>query len=254
MKLSQIVKSDEKIRSKTDGEITELYHTIQKPGLFNGFQRTYVKNDEAGEDLPSEANRIQFTTSEVLSRVERSMSELMNFTALKDYTNAHSTARADVMIYGRVLVKQAPVPYLLFLEKKLVDLRTFVSKLPVLDGAENWTKDENTGHWKTDKLVKNRTKKTQKPIVLYHATEQHPAQTQMITEDEVVGQWHEHKVSGAIPRTEQAAIMDRIQDVLLAVIAAREQANSADAAETPKVGSEIFGYILGKNVSNPSSA
>jgi hypothetical protein len=39
--------------------------------------------------------------------------------------------------------------------------------------------------------------------VLYDATEHHPAQTQLISEDVIVGWWETVKHSGAIPRPRQ---------------------------------------------------
>lgn len=45
--------------------------------------------------------------------------------------------------------------------------------------------------------------KTQRPIVLYDATDNHPAQAQLITEDVLAGLQEKVDISGAIPSTEK---------------------------------------------------
>lgn len=242
-KLNQIIAIEKGVKSRVYGDLTELNKAIQKPDLFNGFAKTYQKKDEDGEDLPAEKKRVQFVASEVLRNAERSMSELMEVTARKDWTNC--VANASVRINGTVLVENAPVSYLLFLEKQLNDLRTFVGNLPVLDEAENWSKDENSGLYKADASQTHRTRKVQKPIVLYPATAEHPAQTQMVTEDIIAGFWTQVKQSGALPKPDKQAVLAKIETLLRAVKEAREEANVHDEVTVPNVGQAVFGYLLG---------
>ena len=241
-KLNQIIAIEKGIKARAYSEISELHKAIQKPELFNGFSKTYQKKDEDGEDLPPEKKRVQFVATEVLRSVERSSTELMDVTARKDWTNC--VAVADVVIDGKTLIHGAPVSYLLFLEKQLTDLRTFAANLPILDESDNWTKDVNSGLYKADETKTHRTKKVQKPIVLYNATPEHPAQTQMITEDVIAGFWTQVKQSGAMPKPERQALGERIEKLLRAVKEARETANIHDESETPNVGAAIFGYLL----------
>jgi hypothetical protein len=137
------------------------------------------------------------------------------------------------------------VSFLLFLEKQLTDIRTFVGNLPVLDPAESWSEDKNSGLYRTEPTSTHRTKKVQKPIVLYPATPEHPAQTQIITEDVIVGFWSQVKQSGAIPRPQKLIILDRVERLLKAVKEAREAANIQEEVKTPDIGAAIFGYLLG---------
>ena len=88
-----------------------------------------------------------------------------------------------------------------------------------------------------------KTKKEQRPIVLYHATEHHPAQTQLITEDVVIGHWTTTKWSGAIPRPRKRALLERIVKLEEAVKFARERANSIDATEA-HAGRRILDFIF----------
>jgi hypothetical protein len=165
----------------------------------------------------------------------------MDITATKDYANCH--ASADVVLDGQVLIQNAPATYLLFLEKQLSDLHTFVDKMPTLDETDDWTRDENSTLFKTAAIPTQRTKKVQKPLVLYPATAEHPAQTQMITEDVVVGYWDTIKQSGALPVPRKQVLLERIEKLSQAVKFAREQANSVEA-EPQKVGGTIFTYLL----------
>jgi hypothetical protein len=241
-KLNQIIAVEKGVKSRVYGAITELHKAAQKSDLFHGFAKDYQPKDEEGEKLPAERKRVQYVVSDVLRSVERLTSELMQVTARKDWTNC--VAKGNVEIDGIVLIKDAPVPFLLFLEKQLTDMRTFVSSLPVLDEAEKWDRDENDGLYKTEPTHTHRTKKVQKPIVKYPATEQHPAQTEMITEDIIAGYWKQVKQSGAMPRKERQELFDRVEKLLNAVKHAREAANMADEIEAPDVGVAVFGYLL----------
>lgn len=241
-KLNQIIAVEKGIKSKSYSELTELNKLVQKPDLFNGLVKKYEKKDEDGEDLPSDKKRVQYTVSEVFHRVEHTLSELMTVTARKDYTNCE--AKADVVINDKVLVPQAPVSFLLFLEKTLTDVRTFLGNVPVLDEADAWTYDVNSGLYNTEPIKTHRTKKVQKPIVLYPHSPEHPAQTQLVTEDVIAGYWNQVKQSGAIPRTRKMELVEKTDTLLKAVKEARESANIQEEVNAPEVGEAIFGYIF----------
>jgi hypothetical protein len=218
-----------------------MHQASQKPQLFTGFVKTYRKKDEEGEDYPQEQQKVQFAADEFLSRASELWAELIDITLTKDQANC--VASADVEVDGQVLIKAAPVPFLLFLEKQINDIRTFITTLPVLDSADDWQQDINTGLFKTAAIATHRTKKVQKPIVLYAATPEHPAQTAMITEDIVAGYWDTVKHSGAIPAPRKKELLERIEKISKAVKFAREQANAADAT-TINVGKSLFDYLL----------
>lgn len=244
-KLNQILAIEKGIKSRVYSDITELHKAIQKPDLFNGFSKNYQKKDEESESLPSENKRVQFTTTDVLRSVERSTIELLDITARKDYTNCE--AKASVAVGDKEIISDAPVSYLLFMEKQLTDLRTFIGCLPTLDSSEDWTKDSSSGLYKTGIVQTHRTKKIAKPIVLYPATPEHPAQTQLITEDIIAGYWNQIKQSGAIPTPEKQELLERVEELLQAVKQAREQANNFDEVAVQEIGKAVFNYILGDN-------
>ena len=240
-KLNQIVAVEKSVKSRVYGDFTELHKASQKADLFTGFSKNYRKRDEEGEDYPPETKRVQLEANEVLSQVSKLLGEMFDISATKDYANC--VAFADVVVDGQTLVAQAPIPFLLFLEKQLTDLHTFVDKMPTLDPADEWGSDPNSGLFKTASIATQRTKKVQRPVVLYEATKEHPAQTQLITEDIVVGYWDTVKQSGALPIPRRRELLDRLEKLSQAVKFAREQANGIEADER-KVGEAVFGYLF----------
>ena len=240
-KLNQIVAIEKGIKSRVYSNISHLHKLNQKPELFNGFTKTYNPKDEEGETFPTETMKVQAMALDALDAFSKSLTELLDITATKDWANCN--AKADIVVNGDILIHDAPTPYILFLEKQINDIRTFVEKLPELDTSEDWTEDINSGLYKTKSISTNKTKKMQKAIVLYEATEKHPAQTQLITEDIVVGLWDVIKQSGAMPIPKKKKILEKIDILAKSVKYAREKANSIEA-ETVKVGNTIFNYLL----------
>lgn len=239
-KLNQIITIEKGIKSRVHGAFSELYKLVQKPELFNGFSKTYKKNNEEGEDFPPEYKRVQCETKNVLRAMESACRELFEVTARKDYTNC--VAMADVKVDEVVIMTAVPVTYLLFLEKQLTDIRTFINALPVLDDTEQWVMDSGTGLYATYPTQTHRTKKVQRPLVMYPATDKHPAQTQLITEDVLVGYWQQVKQSGAIEKTKKQLLLERVVKLLQAVMQAREQANDIDEHTPP--ANKVLDFIL----------
>jgi len=241
MKLNQVIAIEKGVKSRVYSELTEFDKVCQKPDLFQGFSKTYEKKDEDGESLPPESKKVQFRVEDMLKAAAASLTEIFDVTASKDWANMGATA--DIEVGGAKLLEGVPVTYLLFLEKQFTDLRTFFGHLPELDDTENWQRDEASGVYKTESISTHRTKKVQKAIVLYDATKEHPAQTQLITEDVLAGYWKTIKHSGGIPKTRKEKIVARIEAAIKAVKFAREEANGAEA-EKRIVGEKVFNYLL----------
>ena len=241
MKLNQIIAVEKGVKSHTYSELTDFDKVCQKPDLFQGFSKSYEKKDEDGESLPPESKKVQFRVAHILKALAVSLTEFFDITASKDWAN--TTAVADIEVGGQKLLESVPVTYLLFLEKQLTDLRTFFGHLPELDDTENWQQDMASGLYKTEPISTHRTKKVQRPVVLYDATKEHPAQTQLITEDILAGYWRTIKHSGGIPKTLKDGIVTRVDALIKSVKFAREEANGTDA-ERRTVGEKVFDYLL----------
>lgn len=241
-KINAVIALEKGIKAQSYSVISELHKTAQKSDLFTGFVETYQKRDEDSEDLPSEQKKIQYTVNGILRDVRTALADLCAITARKEWSNC--VAAAAIIVDGTVLIENVPVTYLLFLEKQLTDMRTFVEKLPTLDGNEDWRNDPTTGLYRTEASQTHRTKKVQRAIVLYDATKEHPAQTQLVSEDIVAGYWNTVKHSAAMPAPQKQAMTERVEKLLRAVKEAREAANSREEVVPPSIGDVVLWYVL----------
>lgn len=241
MKLCQLVALSNGKKSTTQQVITSVYHLLEKSKLFNGLTKTYEPIDDEGDKLPPESARVQQNVNHVLNGVRQSLVDMFDIVASQDAGN--TLAKANVVVDGQTILTNVPAVTLIFLEKQLTDLASFVSKIPTLDPAQKWEYDPNSDLYETEPIVRHRAIKVERPIVLYNATEQHPAQTQLITKDELVGYWHEKKLSGAWPAKRKKEVAQKIAKLKEAVVLAREEANSQEA-DSVHIGEEIFDYIL----------
>ncbi|HXR71662.1 hypothetical protein [Actinocrinis sp.] len=241
-KLNQIIAVEKGVKSKSFQELTEAHHAVQKAALLSGISRTYQPKDEEGEQLPPESTRVQIKAEEVLRQTAATLTRLFDVTATKDWANC--VAKADVTVDGRTLVKDVPVSYLLFLEKQLTDLHTFVKKLPILDAAESWAHDPSSDSWKTEPVRTVKTKKVPRNHVKAEATEKHPAQVEVYYEDIPVGYWTTVKFSGSLPARRVNELLERVEALQNAVKFAREEANGTSVTDQ-HVGEAVFGYLFG---------
>lgn len=240
--LHQILALEPGVRNRSDKKLTELHRKLAKDQLLSGLTRNYSPRDAEGEHLPGESTKVQVKADEALTVAAAAFTEMLDVVATKDFGNLE--AKADVVVDGETLVEQAPATYLLWLERKLVDLHTFVGNLPTLDLNETWTYDGNVGAFRTDTLKSTRTKKVPRNHVKAEATERHPAQVEVYYEDVIVGDWSTVKFSGALPADRVRELLSRVEKVQDAVKSARQAANTVEV-EQVKVGSTLFDYVFG---------
>lgn len=240
-KLNQIIAVQASKKSQAKDSLTEAYHLLQKPELLSGIARNYKPKDELGETQPPETKLVQVKVKDLIDRASRDLVEMFDVVATQDFANR--TAQADVKVDGHTIAAKVPVTHLLFLEKQLVDLNTFIEKFPVLDPAERWAFDAAQDCYASESFQTNRTKKVPKNHVKYEATKEHPAQVEMYMEDVTVGVWTTVKYSGAIPAAEKNAMLERVRKLQDAVKAAREEANSIEV-QKQKLGEGVLDYIF----------
>jgi len=239
--LNKIVSIEKGVKSSNYKEITQVHKQIQKTPLLSGLSRVYRPKDDDGDQFPAESNKVQYTANQAIEEAKVTFTRLFDVVATKDWGNC--TAKANVVVDGEVLLKDVPVTYLLFLEKQLKDLSTFVEKIPVLDPSENWSWDNNQNCFRSESTSTTKTKKVPRVLVKYEATEQHAAQTEVFHEDIVQGTWEVTKFSGAIQATRSKELSERVSALTKAVKFAREEANSA-VVEDVKVGDKVLNWIF----------
>jgi len=240
-RLNQIIAVEKGVKSRSFQELTEAHHALQKPTLLSGIARTYRPRDEEGEALPPESTKVQIKAEDIVRQTGEIMSRLFDVTATKDWANC--LARADVVLDGQVLLGQVPITYLLFLEKQLVDIHTFIRKLPVLDAAETWAFDSSADCWATEPVQTLRTRKVPRNHVKAEATDKHPAQVEVYYEDVTVGYWRTVKFSGALPAQRINDMLQRVERLQEAIKFAREEANNVEVTDQ-KIGDKVFGYLF----------
>jgi hypothetical protein len=240
-RLNQIIAVEKGVKSRSFQELTEAHHALQKPALLAGIARTYRPKDDEGEQLPAESTKVQIKAEEIIQQTAAILTRLFDVTATKDWTNC--VARADVAVDGQTLLAQVPVTYLLFLEKQLVDMHTFIKKLPTLDASESWSFDASADCWATEPVQTIKTKKIPRNHVKAEATDKHPAQVEVYYEDVVVGFWRTVKFSGALPAKRVSELLERVEKLQQAVKFAREEANNAEAVDQ-KLGERVFQFLF----------
>jgi len=239
-KLSQIVAVTNGKKKRTQAKITEVYHRIQKDTLFSGITREYRPIDDEGVDLPPESRGVQMQVAHAVKQVADAMTDLFDTVATQDYNNC--TATAHVVVNGKVILRDVPVTNLLFLDKQLEDIRTFISKLPLLPPEKEWVWSTEHGCFKSKTEETSKTKRVPKAHVLSEATEHHPAQVNEFHEDEIVGWWHTVHLSGAMQAQKRSEMVERVTKLHDAVKFARQKANEMEVTSY-KVGKPIFDFI-----------
>jgi hypothetical protein len=241
-RLNQIIAVEKGVKSRSFQELTEAHHQLQKANLLSGISRTYRPKDEEGEQLPPESTRVQVRAQDAIRQTVESLTKLFDVVATKDWANC--TAKANVVVDGNILLKDVPATYLLFLEKQLVDLHTFVKKLPTLDTSETWVYDSSADAYATEPVQTVKTKKIPRNHVKAEATDKHPAQVEVYYEDVTVGYWRTVKFSGSLPAQRVNELLGRVEKLQQAVKFAREEANNLEAPDQ-KVGDKVLNFIFG---------
>lgn len=162
---------------------------------------------------------------------------------------ANMKAVSDIVLEdGTVLAADVPAITLLELAKRLKTVQEFFAAIPTLDPVKGFELDttfRKPGVYRSREIVRDRTKKIQKPLVLAPATEQHPAQVQLVGDDVVIGRTREVEWSGMITPAEKAGLLERVDEMLRAVKQAQARANASDANTSYKLGRRIMDVILG---------
>ena len=241
MKLNQVIAITIGKKAQAQKEVTKIYQKLGKLDQFMGLERVYRPIDEEGVRKPSEKKIVQNTCEKSIAGFLKTMSDMINYVATMDYGNTKAVARIE--IDGEIIADDVPVTHLIFLEKKLIDIITFVQNLPELDISENWAYNENVGYYVSEPHETTSTSKVLKHKVLYEATKEHPAQIEKFTIDEIVGYWTTTLMSGSISVEQKKEILGKARKLQDAIKVAREEANSIEV-NLIKTGDKILDYIF----------
>ncbi len=248
MKLHELLAIDGSAKAQADKTRTELMATFKnKTHLFTEKTKSFKPDDENMQAAVEEQLDLQTTVKGELKWISEFLIKSMDISY--QVAEANTFARADVLMEdGSTLLSQLPATALLELEKRVRELQDFVKAIPTLDPAKGFRADPARGEgiYKAREDVQTRTKKTAKPLTLAPATDKHPAQVQLITEDVPVGKITTLEWSGLITTADKGNMIARCEELARAVKQARSRANDADLkASDNKTGAKVIGYVFG---------
>lgn len=245
-KLHQVVAVQSGTKTRTQSAITELHKLCQKEPLFFGLHRTYapIKDvADGGVMHPEERTNLQMTASKAIATAIENWEEILDIDSTINSANAQ--AKADVVIDGKTLIKDAPVTFLMALEHKLDDMHKFIKMLPQLSPDIEWKWNEEQQCWQNRHESKSaKGEKTAYAFVRFKGDQHHPPQVDKEFKDEVVGYWTALKYSGAVSPQDHKAMLGRVEALQKAVKMAKEAANQVEAPDKP-VGANLLDFVFG---------
>ena len=247
MKLNQIIavlNGNTGRKTVCQKAVTAVYQTLQKTASFVGIARAYQPCTEDGEKFPPESKVVAANVTDLLQQARVAWTDLFDTVATQDVAN--TMAKADVVVDGVAIISAVPVTHLMFLEKQLTDIHTALQAIPVLSDEQTWVFSEQSNCYVTAPTETAKIKKIEKPMVMYEATKEHPAQVKITTDDIITGYWSTKHLCGAMPKQEKAKLLARILKLLDGVRKAREDANNMQVTDV-KYGDAIFDYVLEGN-------
>ena len=248
MKLHELLAVEGPLKAQANATRTDLMATFKnKRHLFEEKLVTFYPNTDGAKPITESQSLINTNVRKELAWIAGILTKQMDVSYLVAEANASQMARADVTLEdGTILLKSVPTTALLELEKRANEIRELITAIPTLDPAKGFTPDTARGNgiYAARERRVERTRKAQRPIVLYDATPEHPAQTQLISEDVAVGHVEEQEWSGLITPAEKGELLERAETFSRAVKAARMRANDADFTGDFKIGAAIFNYVL----------
>lgn len=246
--LHQLLAVEADRRKKATLILRESIVTLSKKSdHFDGLVKSYHPLSEDGDKLPSEVKEIVTTVRDKVLYAQNSIITGIDAQISKEETNASGEVRAELIVDDENFGELSSTA-LLALEQQLNAIRQMYHAIPTLDPVKVWNKDDGAGKgfFKTNTYTAVRTSKENMPMVMYEATEEHPAQVQMVTKDVQVGEWKTIYKSGKITPAEKSNLLGRIDSFIDSVKRARSRANQADIKQV-KIGKRIFDFI-NKNI------
>lgn len=244
MKLHELLAFERATRKRTQEEITNLLRDSSKAPLVEGVEKRYEPIVEDGLRFNPEIKPVQIRADDAIARFRVAWLEETEIVGRKEMANTSARGRVTLGDESMNIGGEVPATYLLFLEKQLEHVRTFIAKMAELPAGEEWAPDGQTGLHKAPVKLAHRAEKTQEYVTVFAPTDKHPGQANMVERVKVVGTWHTTLVSGGIEPSRKRELLSRIAKLTNAVKAARERANEALVPPADPIADEIMDYIF----------
>lgn len=248
-KLHEILAVEKSRTEQSRVLIADAGKKFGKSEYFSGHYKTLKMisdspENEAIENSSKDSKELPTTVVETLSYVFQHWAVAEDVIFQKNTTN--QLAKADIEFRGNVIASNVPVDELMGLEHRLLDLRKLIVDVPTLSASVKWEQDQSgrKGAWRAvNPEVTTKTEKTSAAVVLYEATDKHPAQIEKVNKDVIVGTFTKEVITGAATSLQKANSLQVIDDLLASVKQARMRANSTEI-ERVNIGKTITDLIL----------
>lgn len=243
-KLHQILAVRDDLKNKASLILAETKKTFSAKGdHFDGITKVYQKIVEESTTIPNETKELVTTVKDKLDFALQSFVASIDAETTVSETNTSGKAVAELKVGEKSLGTFSAVTLLDF-EKALVNLRSVYGEIPTLDPTKKWHDNSSVvpNTYASETLVTMRSEKTKKVITLAPATEKHPAQAQVYDDERQVGQYNTTLYSGKLTPTQKSELLQRIDDLILAVKDAKSRANGVDAKDV-KIGQVIVDFV-----------
>lgn len=244
-KLHELLAVESNLENQAAKCRSDLSATFEKKRhLFEEKRVTFTPAGEGSQAVTETQSDIQTNVKKELDWVRTHIVKALD--ASYQVAEANTEARADVTLEdGTVLLTAIPATALLELEKRVAELTALVTAVPTLDPAKGFSTDAARNLYVARVVNKTRTRKEKKVFIKYEATKEHPAQTELLDQDVVVGTIQEQEWSGLITPAEKATLIDRVEILARAVRRARSRANDVEVKSDKRVGAKLLSYVFG---------
>jgi hypothetical protein len=253
-KLHEVLAVEGDLRSTAGTVIKEAEGTFDKrPAHFLQIEtRTehFAEGDRTRDS--SEHKKIETTVADKLAYVGEMVRRYYDCYLQKE--SANQQARANVEVDGKAFLSDVPVVVLLGMEQRLKELRDMYEKIPTLQPGPTWVPEPSMGvgvYRSQHDDVRFVTKKTKEPVIMYPATDKHPAQVQVLDTDVPIARRITTNWSGMLSVYDKSMLLDRIDTLIQAFKRARMRANEVEAPSR-EMGEKIFEFLHGP-IAEPSS-
>lgn len=255
-KLHQLLAIEPTRQSAATKQIAERIATFKnKVTMYNGqtrILRMFGKDDtnrmelEAIEAKDYINTPVQATVPKDMNYMAGVVGGWLDTVLRKEFAN--QTAKADVIVDGVVLIKDAPALFLLGMETSLKQLRDVYEGAPTLPPGIEWVHAPEIGSniYKMSAPDKDlKTLKVTDHKQLRQSTDKHPDTWVVVETAKNVGEFTVNKSTGVISVADKAALITRFDKLLMAIKDARTRANEVEVVMTNKCSDNVFRFLHG---------
>lgn len=226
---------------------TETLKVFGNPGHYivgSSVTDTFFDSDDASKFNKTETKKMVTTVPKRLNYfLAEAFTPYMDALLQKEASNQEATA--DVVVRGQKILEDVPALGLIAMSRMVAEVREVVEKAPVREAGPVWTWDEGDSAWRTEEPeVSYITKKVIVPFIMAPATDKFPAQIKELTEDKKVAVRKKVTWNGGLTSEEKAELLERLDELAIAVKQAEKRANQSDASKR-RDAEKLAEFILG---------